>query len=398
MDRISIFSLIIARIFRSLSAGIIFVILPYLVLLELKYSSLILGFAYTVGTLSTAVLGLIVGYIADLYGRKYSLILASFLLPLSAMLIVLNHSLISLFIASALGGYSATGAVAGGGIGGIVAPIQNALLTELTDETNRTFYFSLFTFLSGIAASVGAYIAGFFKVDEGFMIAMLLAFISVIALIPVKSKNIRAHSASLKSKVVIGKFSITGVLNGFSVGLITPFLIPFFILVYHVPKSEMSIYTFYSSLIASVLILLAPYIDKKMGFLMSIAVTRGIAGVLSVIMPIIRIFSVSLGIYLILPAMRILSLPIQQRAMTQMVSEDEVGRAMGINQVTRLASSSASTSITGYLFSESEIDLPFFISGVVMFLNIYLYYRFFGGKNEINRPTRGSSVFKSTRN
>ncbi|MCH4814721.1 MAG: MFS transporter [Saccharolobus sp.] len=394
MDRVSIFSLIVSRVLRSLSAGIIFVILPYLVLVELKYSSLILGFTYTAGTFATAIFGLGVGYLADLYGRKNSLILASFLLPLSALLIFLNHSLIALFVASALGGYSATGAVAGGGIGGIVAPIQNALITELTENENRTFYFSLFTFLSGISASVGSLIAGLFNSEQGFLIAIIMGFLSVLALLPIRAKNIRAKSASLKNKVVIGKFSITGLLNGISVGLITPFLIPFFILVYHTPKSEMSIYTFASSLIASTLILIAPFLDKKMGFVMSIAITRGIGAVLSIMMPLIRIFPISLGIYLILPAMRILAMPIQQRAMTEMVSQDEVGRAMGINQVTRLAASSGSTGLTGYLFSESQIDLPFLASGIIMALNIYMYYKFFGGKNEVNRPSRGSSLLK----
>ncbi|AAK42050.1 MFS transporter [Saccharolobus solfataricus] len=397
MNKISVFSLTISRILRSLSAGIIFVILPYLVLVELKYSSLILGFIYTVGTFATAILGLAVGYLADLYGRKNSLILVSLFLPLSVLLIFINHSLIALFIASALGGYSATGAVAGGGIGGIVAPIQNALITELTDNEDRTFYFSLFTFLSGISASIGSLVAGFFTSKQGFLFAIILGFLSVLALFPIRAKNIKARSASLKSKVVIGKFSITGLLNGISVGLITPFLIPYFIIVYHTPKSEMSIYTFLSSLIASTIILLAPVLDKKIGFLKSIAITRGIGALLSIIMPLIRVFPISLGIYLILPGMRVLALPIQQRAMTEMVSQDEVGRAMGINQVTRLAASSGSTGLTGYLFSESQIDVPFLASGIIMALNIYMYYKFFGGKNEVNRPSRGSSLLKPTR-
>lgn len=85
-----------------------------------------------------------------------------------------------------------------------------------------------------------------------------------------------------------------------------------------------------------------------MGFLKSIMVTRGIASVLSLLMPVIRILEVSITIYLVFPALRILALPVQQRAMVDMVSQDEVGRAMGINQVTRLASSSASTTVTGY--------------------------------------------------
>ena len=67
----------------------------------------------------------------------------------------------------------------------------------------------------------------------------------------------------------------------------------------------------------------------------------------------------------------------QRTAFTEMVKYDELGRALGINQVARLGASSGGISLTGYLFNVSEIAAPFCLYAVIMAANIYLYFRFF---------------------
>jgi hypothetical protein len=71
------------------------------------------------------------------------------------------------------------------------------------------------------------------------------------------------------------------------------------------------------------------------------------------------------------------AVPVQQTALTEMVNQDELGRALGINQVARLGASSGGITLTGYLFNISDIAMPFCIYAVVMAANILLYFRFF---------------------
>lgn len=371
--------LTIFRFFRSLSAGMIAIAFPYRILVDLKLSASILGLIYTAATIATAFFGLLFGFLADTYSKKITLFLSAIILPVSAVIIFASNNLFLLFIAAMLGGISATGSTSGGGVGGAAAPIQNAIVTELTTPQERTFYFSLLAFLGGIIAAIGSLFAKVLSNKEIFLLATILSLFSAVVIIPIKlEKPVQnGNKFELKSLLTIGKFTITGMLNGLSQGLVTPFLIPFFVIVYKMSETKMAEYAFISGLIASFSLLIAPYLKKRFGFLKSIIFTRGIGAVLTVIMPIFRILPLSLFIYLSIPALRVMALPAQQSALTDLVEPDEVGRALGINQVTRLGSSSLGTLFAGYMIDLQDVGIPFYAYGVVMGINILLYYKFF---------------------
>ena len=135
---------------------------PYLVLKSFSHGALILGFLYTAASIGTALLGLFFGFLTDVWGRKETLLVVAVLIPLSCLFVLLSHTLFPLFAAAALGGYSATGSLAGGGVGGAAQPIQSAILADLTTPENRTKYYSVFTFISGILAALGTLLAKLF--------------------------------------------------------------------------------------------------------------------------------------------------------------------------------------------------------------------------------------------
>jgi MFS family permease len=370
--------LIFFRITRSIAAGMISLAFPYLVLTTLHYGPLKLGVLYTAAAIATAVLGLLFGFLADVWGRKRTLVLVGVLVPASSALVCLSGQFGVLMAASILGGYSATGSLAGGGVGGAAQPIQSAVVADLTSPRTRTRYFAVLTFISGVFAAFGAFLVRFFGIHQTFWAATVVSFLGLGFLAPLRSGRIKGNPRRLESRRTIGKFTLTGILNGFSQGLVTPFLIPFFVLVFHVPKEQMAVYAFASGLLASFSILAAPRLEARLGFVQSIAVTRGLGALLLAILPFSKFLAVALAIYVLTPGLRIMALPVQQTALTEMVERDEVGRALGINQVARLASSAGAIAFTGAMFDISEIPLPFLLYGAVMAANIYLYFRFFG--------------------
>ncbi|MCL5733738.1 MAG: MFS transporter [Patescibacteria group bacterium] len=380
-NKVFILFLIIFRVLRSVAAGIIAISFPYLILTKLRYSAFTLGSIYTVAIIATAVLGLMIGYIADAGSRKKSLLLASLILPISALMVYYSNNIFILFIAAAIGGYSATGSLAGGGVGGLAAPAQDALMIDLAPPRRRTFYFSLAIFLAGFGAALGALLIDHMSEQNLFLLAASISFISVLFIIPISdNKNDKKRKylfGPIKNKAIIGKFTTAGILNGFSQGLITPFLIPFFIIIYHISIQQMSVYAFISGLIGSFALLLAPWLDRHFGFLKSIVFTRGIGTIATVALPIFRVLPISLGIYFLIPALRIAATPIQQSALTEMIDGEEMGRVLGINQSVGLAASSTATVFSGYLFSLDEIGIPFYLYGILMAANLLLYYKFF---------------------
>ncbi len=377
MNRKDLILLSLFRASRSIAAGLIIIAFPYLVLQRLQYGPFTLGLIYVAGAAGTAGLGLLLGFLGDIWGRKRALFLSGALLPMSALLVFLSHHLGFLVVAAAVGGLSATGATPGGGVGGASAPVQSAVIADLVAPAQRTFYFSMFTFLSGVFGALGVLLARVFDVRDAFLVATVVSLVGLPSVIGLGVPAAKGKLRELPSKLVIGKFSLTALLNGLSGGLVVPFLIPFFVLVYSLPKSQMAIYGFVAGLMASLTIFAAPVLERWLGFVRAVAWTRGVGAVLLVILPLVRWLPLSLGIYLLTPSLRIMAMPVQQAALVDMVERHERGRALAANQVARLGAGSLGIVLSGWLFETAEIALPFLIYAGAMFANIYLYFRFF---------------------
>jgi MFS family permease len=375
--------LILFRLTRSVAAGIIILVFPYYVLQSLHYSALELGLLYTSATVATAGFALLFGFLTDLWGHKGTLVLAGILLPVGALLAFSSGKLSVLFIATMLGGFSATGSRAAGSVGGAAQPIQTAVIADLTTVEDRTFYFSLFTFLSGLLGAAGMLAARLFSPRDAFLVAAAVSAAGLAFLLPMKLSGKRGEFKRMKSGKVIGKFSLTGALNGVSQGLIMPFLIPFFVIVYHVPKSRMAVYGFASEMVAAFAILVAPRLEREFGFVKGVAVTRGAGALLLLLLPLTRIFALAVAVYMITPTLRVVAVPAQQTALTAMVRESEVGRAVAMNQVARLTASSGAVAFTGYMFELSDIALPFYAYALVTGVGLLLYFKFFGVRPEL---------------
>ncbi|HEU16360.1 MAG TPA: MFS transporter, partial [Nitrososphaeria archaeon] len=97
------------RVTRSLAAGIIYIIYPYIALKDLGLPARELGIIYAAAALATALLSILVGYAADLMGRRTSLYMASSLMVTSSLLLLLRIDIYTAVAAAILGGISATG-------------------------------------------------------------------------------------------------------------------------------------------------------------------------------------------------------------------------------------------------------------------------------------------------
>ena len=371
------------RASRSVAAGLITIAFPYLVLQQAGYGAWELGLLYTAAAISTAGLGLAVGFLSDLWGKKRTLLLVGAMLPVSSLVAYELHSLFWLFMAAIVGGYSATGSLMGGGVGGAAQPIQTAIVASLADVSRRTYYFSLFAFLSGILAAGGALLAKVLTVHAAFAVATVVSLVGLLPLWPLAVAETRGQFSRMPSFRVIGQFSVTGALNGFSQGLLMPFLIPFFVLVYHLPEARMATYAFWGGTLASLALFAAPMLERRLGFVRAIALTRGVGAALILVLPFWHNLAIALAIYIVTPALRVAALPAQQTALTELVSPQETGRALGLNQVTRLTASAGAVSLTGYSFAASDFALPFVLYAGLMAVNIALYFRFFGSARPI---------------
>ena len=370
----------INRVGRSVSGGMIGVAFPYYILTTLHYGALQMGIIFVSARVATAALGYLGGLAADSWGKRNTLIVLSLLLPVSAFIVYFSTSFLWIMVAAMIGGFSATGSL-GGGVSGAIQPVQNAVLAELTLRDERTKFYSVFSFISGLATALGALLTKVLTVHDVFLAATLISLITIPALLKLHVSNTRKKREKLKTKTVIGKFTLTGMINGLSQGLVVPFLIPFFVLVYHVPMTEMSVYAFAGSALGSIAILGAPLLERKLGFVKSVVATRGLGLVMFTLLPVVRFFPAAIAIYILAPSLRVVAAPIQRSELTKRVHKDDLGRALGINQVARLAASSTGTGLSGYLMQNALYEVPFLAYGVLMMGNLYLYVKLLRTKN-----------------
>ena len=380
-DNLSIGLILLTRIFRSIAAGIINVVLPFLVLKEMNESLFTLGLIYTAATLATAGLGFFIGFATD-YSRKATYVFALALLPLSTALIYYSQSLAIVFLAAMVGGFASTGSLAGGGIGGAAQPIQSTVITDVTSRLERTYYYGIMSFVAGLASAAGAFLV---YAEPSFTATALLGIATVLSAISVppalfvktSKSSKKPRSFKLHSGKVIGKFGLTGLLNGLANGLVTPFLIPFFIVTYGFTQDTMALYTMVAGIIGACVFLLAPRLEHILGFVKGVIITRGATIFMLLVFPFVKLLPISLGIYLAYPAFRVAAFPVIQSAMMDMVDEDERGRLFGVNQATRLTASSAGTAFAGYEFDMSAIGVPFVAYALILGVNLFMYSKFF---------------------
>jgi MFS family permease len=386
-DRASLRMLMLVRIFRSLAGGLINLAFPFLVLIQIHQSYSTLGEMYGLGTIVTAISGLFFGFGTDLIGRKPALVVATSLVPISTFLILLSQNVLVLFAAAMIGGYSATASLSGGGVGGAAAPIVGTITADLTSREDRSFYLGFIPFAGGLAGAFGALLGGQFTIVNTIEIATLFGLVSTLLSFFVKERFVRSEGngnqktsqrvLNMKSRLTIGKFTVTGILNGVSNGMVTPFLIPFFILVYGITRGEMAVYATISGLIASFSLLLAPKLERSLGFLRTVVATRVLSAALALVLPLVRVLPISLAVYFAFPTLRTVGIPLQQTAMMDMVESGERGRALGLNQVARQSVSAGGTFFSGIEFDRSQLEIPFDAFAAIILANVFLYVAFF---------------------
>ncbi|MEM0322157.1 MAG: MFS transporter [Thermoprotei archaeon] len=371
--------IIASRVFRNFAAGFLNVAVGLYMYTQLHYTFPLIGSVFGAASLAAPLLNLFFGLTSDIYGRKRMLVIGNSLLVFSSLILLVSSSYYLIVLASMLGSFGLAGGTVGGGVGGYVAPMQNALLAEKAPSGERTRYFSLASLAGGVSASVGAFLTNIPDYRTLFFLGLVLSASATIIVLFVSESGVRKPAREVfkfKSGANIAKFSVTGALNGLGQGLVTPYFSVLFKSHYHVSNGLIGDIMGAATFVTALSLYFTPYLTKKFGFVKLISLTRASAAVLLALFPFAPGITLASADYFCFTALRMLSLPAQQSLMMGLVNDDERGAATAVNQASRLLPSSAGTFAAGYLFADS-LELPFLVSVPVNLLNILFYNVFF---------------------
>jgi MFS family permease len=382
------------RIIRLFCYGFLSVVLA-LYLSEAGLTEGQIGLLFTLTLVGDAVITLWLTTSADRLGRKRTLILGALLMAGAGIAFVLSRNFALLIIAAIIGVISPSG----NEIGPFLS-VEQAALTQLISNTNRTQFFAWYNLVGSFATATGALsggwlaqvlqnngwtaIASYRVVLIGYAIGgflLLLLFLSLT-----KSVEVEATQDTTKrvlglhrSRAVVLKLSSFFALDAFAGALLVQSLIAYWFHVRFGADSGMlgSIF-FGANILAGISALLAIRLAKKFGLINTMVFTHIPSNILLILVPLMPTLPLAIGVLLLRFSISQMDVPTRQSYTMAVVAPDERSAASGVTAIARSVGASVSPALTGMLFSIPMLfNAPFFLAGGLKIIYDLLLYREF---------------------
>jgi MFS family permease len=373
--------------------------------LSLGYDEALLGRLITVSNLTALLAALPMGYLADLLGRKYALLLSGALMSISIMGIVLWPSegmLYGMNVVSGIG--QSLGAVS-------MAPF----LMENSGEKERTYLFSFSSGLQMAMASVGNWIGGYLPTWIGntrgvpaissqayagsLMIVSFTIAVGLIPLVMLRAPRIQLAEKSVfapiayasKNPALLGKLILPMLITSIGAGLIMPFMNLFFRQVHGQPDPVIGSLFAWGSLAMGLGLLLAPPLADRMGKIQFVVVTQALSIPFLIILGFSPYFWMSAGAYYIRLALMNMSSPVYQTFVMEHVEPAARATVASLVSMAWNFGWAFSPTISGYLQVQYGFG-PSFMGTIILYtISTIMYYVFFlrGKQRQVPEPVLG---------
>jgi MFS family permease len=358
---------------------------------SLGYDETFMGLVATTASMTVLIAALPMGYLADMLGRKRSLVISSLLIgpsivlmvlfPSSAMFIAMN---IILGIGSSLGGVT-----------------TGPFLMENSGEVERTYLFSIASGLQMAALSVGNWIGGYLPTWFGALhgttatspsayawaigASGVMVFLAVIPRLMLKRNKLATGEKSAfapisfirKNPGMLSKLLLPMFMTSIGAGLIMPFMNIFFSTVHHQPDQTIGMIFAWGSLAMGVGFVLAPAFADRYGKIKVVVVTQALSIPFLILLGFSPWFSLSLVAYFIRVILMNMSSPVYQTFVMEQVDSDSRAMVASLNSMVQSFGRAFSPIISGQLQVSYGFDLPFIGTIIMYVISIAMYYAFF---------------------
>lgn len=388
--------IMLSRALRSLSQGYLGVIVS-LYLLQIGFNAVSLGELFTIGAVVSSFLTLGVSLFADHIGRKPFLIVFPLLTSVGALVFISTRDFWIIVAASAIGTIGRGGAGAGGaGQGGPYYPAQQALIADHAPPNRRNDVFSTLSITDTLSGAVGAVLAGIPEVlvhagsrpvdsyKPLFLLTVVLGVLDALAITPVHETIRRRAEGEARrpilprrSGAMIGRLALTNLTNGIGVGFFAPFVAYWLYVRFGASSGTIGLLFAAVSLGATIPYLASPILARRFGTVNTVVGIRLIGVVLLAILPLMPTFLLAALVYFFRMTLQRASIPLRQSYAMGVVAAEERSAAAGLSNLPAQLSAAASPVISGYIFQDVSLVLPFEIGTVLQLVNALLFFTLF---------------------
>jgi MFS family permease len=347
-----------------------------------------------VSAVTSALLLIVFGVLADRFGRKPFVILGTLLPAISYLILLTTTDPLLLTFAAALGGVGLTNGLSGA----LASSSFNALLAEKTDDASRNFVFSLANAGWTAALMLGSLISGlpeWLQQSTGmgmiesyrplFWFSLVAAVLGTIVLIPIRETHhyrptegpsilrplTRASGATtLKLSLFMG---LIGLGLGFSVQMLPLW----FYMKFGASGDTLGPWYAAGELTSTLAVLIVPQIARRLGAVRTVLLTQGGSALAMVLM--IAAPATWVGAILLLARTTLMNMswPVQQSYMMGIVLPRERAVVSSITNAAWGLASSVSPVISGGWFDQRLLSLPLLAGATCYILSALVLYIYF---------------------
>lgn len=391
--------LLSTRAIRLFAYGLLSVILV-LYLSEVGLSLMQIGTLITLTLIGDTAISLWLTTQADRLGRRRMLLIGSGLIILAGVVFSSTSNFFLLLFAAIIGVISPTGNEVGPFLS-----IEQAALSQIISDENRTKVFAWYNLVGAFAISFGSFAGGgvvqvlqnigFAPIESYRVVVICYALIggllgAVFACLSSAIETIKSETSSLKtglglhsSKKTVFGLSALFALDAFGGGFIMQSIIAYwFFIKFSVEPVALGAIFFGANLLAGISSLLAYRFAKRFGLINTMVFTHLPSNILLILVPFMPTLKLAIVVLFLRFSISQMDVPTRQSYLMAVVDENERSAAAGISGVARTIGASISPVLAGPLLAHPTLmNFPFILAGGFKIIyDIFLYLGFISKK------------------
>jgi MFS family permease len=385
------------RIIRLFCYGFLSVVLA-LYLIQIGLSEKLVGLIFTLTLAGDAAISLWLTTSADRFGRRRTLVVGGLLMAGAGIVFVITRNPILLALAAIIGVISPSG----NEIGPFLS-VEQASLTVLVQDRQRTQVFAWYALAGSLATATGALSGGWlvqglqgngfsslqaykvllagYALGGAILIALFLFLSSAVELSLPDKQPQKLFLGLHRSRSVVFRLSGLFALDAFAGALIVQSLLAYwFHTRFGVDTGVLGTIFFGANILAGFSALFAVRIAKRFGLIRTMVFTHIPSNILLILVPLMPTLPWAIGILLARFSISQMDVPTRQSYTMAVVAPDERSAASGITTIARSVGAALSPSLAGLLMAIPVLfSFPFILSGGLKIVYDLLLFNSFRG-------------------
>jgi MFS family permease len=354
------------------------------------------GLLFTLTLLGDTAVSLLLSTLADRVGRRRMLVTGSVLMAAAGLTFAFTDSYWLLLVAGTIGVISPSGNEVGPFL-----PIEQAALSHVVTDRNRTSTFAWYTLTGSFATAIGSLFGGVIPgviqargvealesyrsmlilyAGLGGVLAFLFGRLSAASEVDSAQRSVTRWTIGVgPSRAVILKLSCLFALDSFGGGFVVQsFAAYWFYLRFGVSPAALGGIFFGANVLAGLSALLASRLATRFGLVKTMVYTHLPSNVLLLLVPMMPTLPLAISVLLVRFSISQMDVPTRQSYVMAVVRPEERSAAAGITGVARTIGASIAPWFVGLMFARPTlVNLPFFIAGTLKIVYDLLLYKAF---------------------